>query len=90
MYHNLGIVAQALHEYEQARSDCQQALQIWVEFNGRYSQAGTYDQLGLLAEAEGNAEEAIACLQTALGIFTEFGDEYSKMVIAQHLDRLSD
>ncbi|KAM3105389.1 CHAT domain-containing protein, partial [Phormidesmis sp. 146-33] len=48
-YHHLGIVAQELREYEQAHNDYQQALQIYVEFNDRYSQASTYNQLGIVA-----------------------------------------
>ena len=46
-YHQLGIVAQALREYEQARAHFQQALDIQVEFGDRYSRAITYSQLGL-------------------------------------------
>jgi Tfp pilus assembly protein PilF len=34
-YHNLGAVAQALREFEQARNDYQQALQICIEFGDR-------------------------------------------------------
>ena len=88
-YHNLGIVAQKLREFEQARSDYQQALQIKVEFNDRYSQASTYGQLGLLAEAEGNPAEARTHLQQALEIFIEFGDEHSAAIAQHNLDRLS-
>jgi tetratricopeptide (TPR) repeat protein len=47
-YHQLGIVAQELREYEQARAHYQQALDIKIEFNDRYSQADrTYHQLGI-------------------------------------------
>jgi len=78
-----------LREFEQARSDYQQALKIFVEFNDRYSQASTYGQLGLLAEAEGNPAEARTHLQQALEIFIEFGDEYSAAIAQHNLDRLS-
>ncbi len=44
-YHNLGSVAQELREYEQARTHYQQALDIYIEFNDRYEQAGTYHNL---------------------------------------------
>ena len=88
-YHQLGRVAQELREFEQARSDYQQALKIYVEFNDRYEQARTYGQLGLLAEAEGNPAEARTYLQQALEIFIEFGDEYSAAIAQHNLDRLS-
>ena len=86
-YHQLGRVAQELREYEEARVNYQKALQIFVEFNDRYSQASTYGQLGLLAEAEGNPAEAINCLQKALEIFTEFGDEHSMGITRGNLAR---
>jgi tetratricopeptide (TPR) repeat protein len=38
-------VAQELREYEQARTHYQQALDIYIEFNDRYEQAGTYHNL---------------------------------------------
>jgi tetratricopeptide (TPR) repeat protein len=56
----LGSVAQGLREFDQARNDYQQALQIDIEFDDRYSQASTYSQLGLLAETLDEPEEAIA------------------------------
>jgi tetratricopeptide (TPR) repeat protein len=57
-YHNLGRVAQELREFEEARRNYQQALEINIEFGDRYSQASTYFCLGSLAEAEGNLPEA--------------------------------
>jgi tetratricopeptide (TPR) repeat protein len=78
-----------LREYEQARSHYQQALQIKIEFNDRYSQASTYGQLGLLSKAEGNLTEARNYLQQALEIFVEFGDEYGVAKTQRNLDELS-
>jgi len=77
-YHNLGIVAQELREFEQARSDYQQALKIKVEFNDRYEQAGTYHQLGIVAEELREFEQARTHYQQALQIYVEFNDRYSQ------------
>ena len=57
-YHQLGMVAQALREYEQSRSHYQQALDIYIEYNDRYSQARTYHQLGRVAQALREYEQA--------------------------------
>ena len=66
--HQLGIVAQKLREYEQARSHYQQALDIFIEYNDRYSQARTYHQLGRVAEALREYEQARSHYQQALNI----------------------
>ncbi len=42
---SLAAIAQELREFEQARNDFQQALQIFIEFSDRYSQASTYSTL---------------------------------------------
>ncbi|NJL40968.1 MAG: tetratricopeptide repeat protein [Leptolyngbyaceae cyanobacterium RM2_2_4] len=65
-------MAEEMRQFEQAQQHYQQALQIYVEFGDRFSQAHTYGQLGLLAEAEGNPAEARTYLQQALEIFVEF------------------
>ncbi|MEM7773445.1 MAG: tetratricopeptide repeat protein, partial [Cyanobacteria bacterium P01_A01_bin.37] len=87
-YHNLGIVAQELREYEQARSHYQQALDIKIEFNDRYSQARTYGQLGLLAKAQEDYPQAQQHLQRALEIFVEFNDHYTAKGTLQHLAQI--
>ncbi|NJM58907.1 MAG: tetratricopeptide repeat protein [Synechococcales cyanobacterium RU_4_20] len=87
-YHQLGTVAQELREFEQARTDYQQALQIKIEFGDRYSQASTYGQLGLLAKAEGQSEEAMQQLFQALTIFREFQDNHSLAMVLVYLSRL--
>jgi len=77
-YHQLGIVAQELHEFEQARTHYQQALQIYVEFNDRYEQAGTYHQLGRVAQELREFEQARINYQQALQIKIEFNDRYAQ------------
>ena len=77
-YHQLGIVAQELREYAEARNSYQQALAIKVEFGDRYEQAGTYGQLGSVALALREYEEARKNYQQALAINVEFDDRYSQ------------
>ncbi|MBO3464482.1 tetratricopeptide repeat protein, partial [Aetokthonos hydrillicola] len=38
-YYELGVIAQQLREYEEARSNYHQALQIYIEHGNNYSQA---------------------------------------------------
>ncbi|WP_245894880.1 tetratricopeptide repeat protein, partial [Nostoc cycadae] len=57
-YHQLGIVAQELREFEQARRNYQQALDIKIEYGDRYSCASTYGQMGIVAQELGEFEEA--------------------------------
>jgi tetratricopeptide (TPR) repeat protein len=84
----LGIVAQELREFEEARRNYQQALAINIEFGDRYSQAITYHALGTLAEAEENYPEARVNLQTALEIYLEYQEEYWGAIAREVLERL--
>ncbi|AFZ23169.1 Tfp pilus assembly protein PilF [Cylindrospermum stagnale PCC 7417] len=77
-YHQLGIVAQKLREYEEARRNYQLALAIYIEFGDRYSQARTYHNLGYVAQELREYEEARRNYQLALAIYIEFGDRYSQ------------
>ena len=45
-YHNLGMVAQELREWEEARRNYREALEILIEYGDRFSQATTYHCLG--------------------------------------------
>jgi tetratricopeptide (TPR) repeat protein len=78
IYHQLGMVAQGLREWEQAKAYYQKALDIWIEFSDRHSQASTYHQLGFLAEELREWEQAKAYYQKALDIKIEFSDRYSQ------------
>ena len=49
--HQLGIIAQKLREFEQARNDYQQALKIFIEFGDRYSQAAPISPCATIAKA---------------------------------------
>ncbi|MGB0563739.1 MAG: tetratricopeptide repeat protein, partial [Spirulinaceae cyanobacterium] len=77
-YHQLGNVAEALRDWEQARSHYQQALDLNIEFNDRYSQASTYHQLGRVAEVQRDWEQARSHYQQALDLKIVFNDRYSQ------------
>ncbi|BBD61437.1 hypothetical protein NIES2109_42650 [Nostoc sp. HK-01] len=76
-YHNLGRVAQELREFEQARCNYQQALDIKIEYGERYACAKTYGQLGKLAQELREYEPAKRNYQQALDIFIEYGERYA-------------
>jgi tetratricopeptide (TPR) repeat protein len=84
----LGIVAQDLREFEQARKDYQQALQIDIEFGDRYSESIVYSQLGSLAESMDEISEAIAYHLKALEIRVALNDKYRLNLTLENLDRL--
>ncbi|QEI40323.1 Photosystem I assembly protein Ycf3 [Dolichospermum sp. UHCC 0315A] len=77
-YHQLGIVAQELREYAQARDFYQQALSIFIEFGDRFSQASTYHNLGYVAQEMREYAQARDFYQQALAIKIEFGDRFSQ------------
>ncbi|MEQ9485211.1 MAG: tetratricopeptide repeat protein [Coleofasciculus sp. F4-SAH-05] len=77
-YHQLGRVAQALREYEQARQYYHQALDIKIEFSDHYSQADTYHQLGIVAVELRQYEQARQYYHQALDIKIEFSNRYSQ------------
>lgn len=81
------MVAQELREYEPARTYYQQALQIKIDFNDRYSQAGTYYQLGQVAEALGELESAKLHYFEALRLSKEVGDEPGLEISVRNLRR---
>jgi tetratricopeptide (TPR) repeat protein/type II secretory pathway predicted ATPase ExeA len=85
VYHQLGRVAEELREYDQARQDYQQALQIYIEFGDRYEQAGTYHHLGIVAQELREYDQARQDYQQALQIYIEFGDRYEQAGTYHHL-----
>ena len=87
-YHQLGMVAQALREYEEARKDYQQALQIKIEYNDRYSQAGTYHQLGIVAEELREFEESGSNYLKALQLYVEYNDQHNLGIVFRSCKRL--
>ena len=89
-YHQLGMVAQDLREYEEARKNYQQALAICVEFGDCYEQAGTHHELGIVAQELREYEEARKNYQQALAIYVEFGDRYSSANTYHQLGRVAE
>jgi tetratricopeptide (TPR) repeat protein len=88
-YHQLGIVAQEMREYAQARDFYQQALAICIEFGDRYEQASTYHQLGMVAQEMREYAQARDFYQRALTICIEFGDRYSQAGTYHELGRVA-
>ncbi|MBE9088304.1 tetratricopeptide repeat protein [Microcystis aeruginosa LEGE 11464] len=92
IYHTLGILAQELREWEQARSYYQQAIEIYIEYgaaggtqSARYSQASTLHQLGIVAQQLREWEQARSYYQQAIEIKIEYGDRYSQANTLHHL-----
>jgi tetratricopeptide (TPR) repeat protein len=77
-YHQLGIVAQELRDWDEARANYRQALAIKVEFNDRFSQASTYHQLGIVAQELREWNEARTNYSQSLAIYVEFNDRFSQ------------
>ena len=77
-YKHLGIMTQDLKDYEQAHAYFQQVLDIEIEYNNRYNQAGTYLLLGNLSQELRNYEHALTHYQQALDIFIEHDDRDSQ------------
>uniref|UniRef100_UPI0020295AE7 tetratricopeptide repeat protein n=2 Tax=unclassified Caballeronia TaxID=2646786 RepID=UPI0020295AE7 len=78
IYHQLGVVAQAQHQWPQAEQYYQQALAIKIEFNDRYAQASTYHQLGRVAQEQRQWLQAEQYYQQALAIKIEFNARYAQ------------
>jgi tetratricopeptide (TPR) repeat protein len=94
--HQLGVVAQKLREWEQARSYYQQALEIEIEYGAaggtqsdRYSQARTLHQLGIVAQELREWEQARSYYQQAIEIFIEYGARYEQASTLHNLGILA-
>ena len=90
IYHQLGLVAYELREWEEARSKYQQALAIKIEYGDRYEQAGTYHNLGIVAQKLREWEEARGHYQQALAIKIEYGDRHSQASTYHELGRVAE
>jgi len=88
IYHQLGIVAQTQRQWATAESHYNQALQLFIEFNDRYSQASTYHQLGRVVEELENWQEAFDFLFQDLIISLEFNDEHGAGITLRSLSRV--
>jgi tetratricopeptide (TPR) repeat protein len=77
-YHHLGRVAQEMREFDEARRNYQQALEIFDEIGDRYAPAHVYHSLGRTAQELGEFEEARSNYRKANQIFKEFDDLYNQ------------
>ncbi len=63
-------------------------MAIKVEFNDRYSQAGTYHQLGRVAEEQRQWAQARDYYLKALGTFAAYKDTHNRDIALRSLSRL--
>ncbi|MEO6888932.1 MAG: tetratricopeptide repeat protein [Ktedonobacteraceae bacterium] len=85
LYHQLGIVAEEQRHWTEAETYLQQALQIKIDFDDRYSQASTYHHLGMVAQEQRHWSQAETYLQQALQITIDFDDRYNQAGTYHHL-----
>jgi tetratricopeptide (TPR) repeat protein len=88
IYHGLGMLAEELREYPEAKQNYHTALKFKLESS--YEQASTYAQLGNLALLEGEYGEARQYYQQALDIFVEYNELYSQASIYHQLGMLAE
>ncbi|MGF1513001.1 MAG: tetratricopeptide repeat protein, partial [Elainellaceae cyanobacterium] len=89
-YHNLGSVAQAQRQWQQANDYYNQALAIKIDFGDRYSQASTYHQMGSVAQEQRQWQQANDYYNQALAIKIEYGDRYSQAMTYSQLGLLAE
>ncbi len=77
-YHQLGNVAFEQQQWQQAEAYYLQALQIYIEHNDRYEQAGTYHHLGAVAQKQRQWKVAEQYYQQALQIYIEYNNRYEQ------------
>ena len=68
-------------------------MQIYIECNDRYEQAGTYHQLGRVAQEQRQWEQAREYFLKALVIYVEYKDTYTGGIVLRilaHLWKASD
>ena len=68
------MVAHVQQQWAAAERSYQEALQIKIEFNDRYSQALTLHQLGRVAEDQRQWDQAVAYVLPAAAIWASYND----------------
>jgi tetratricopeptide (TPR) repeat protein len=84
------MLAKGQQQFEQAEQYYRQALQIFIEFNDRHSQAITYHMLGMVAKGQQQFEQAEQYYRQALQIFIEFNDRHSQAITYHMLGRAAE
>ncbi|MFB6938951.1 tetratricopeptide repeat protein [Streptomyces chartreusis] len=72
--HQLGLIAQARGDYQQAEKRYRTSLTILEELGDRSGIATSYHQLGMIAQARGDYQQAEKRYRTSLTIKEELGD----------------
>ena len=74
-YHELGVLAQARGDYDEAARQYQRSLEGKERLGNSSGMAVSYHQLGALAQIRGDYSEAARQYYRALGIFERLGDQ---------------
>ena len=77
--HNLGILAQATGDYDEARKLYQQSREINQQLGNKSGIAVSQAQLALLEEKMGNVKDALHLIRQAEATFLELGSPYAKL-----------
>ena len=77
-YHQLGRVAEEQRQWAQAEQYYKQALEIYIAFNDRFSQARAYHQLGRVAQEQRQWTQAEQYYKQALEIWIASNDRNSQ------------
>ena len=88
-YHQLGRVAQARHQWEDAAQNYRESIEVKLSIGQRYKLAETYAQLGVVALAQHQYDEAASSYKGALDIYMEFGDRRATARIYSQLAALN-
>jgi tetratricopeptide (TPR) repeat protein len=81
-------VAQEQRQWTQAERHYQQALAIYIGFNDRYEQAGTYHQLGMVAEEQRQWAQARKHFLQALETYVAYNEPHNANIVLGGLARL--
>jgi tetratricopeptide (TPR) repeat protein len=82
------MVAQEQRQWQQAEDYYKKALDIYIEFNDRYSQASTYHQLGMVAQEQRQWQQARDYLLKDFQISVEYEDTHGTGITLRSLARL--
>jgi tetratricopeptide (TPR) repeat protein len=74
-FNQLGLVAHAQADHDQAEQFLSQALELSRELEDRYSIAAALDGLGLVNMAQGRYDEAQSLLRESMALWREIGEQ---------------
>ncbi|MEL7407833.1 MAG: tetratricopeptide repeat protein [Cyanobacteria bacterium J06558_2] len=90
IYHQIGMVAQELREYDQAQQYYRQALNLKIKSGDRFALATTFHQLGRVTQKLREYNLAIAYYQEALNLKIEYGDRFSQATTFHQLGKVAE